>query len=151
MRILLALVGIVSLAWGTYWFIGSAAMERGIVAWLEERRSENWQAEAAAVKTRGFPNRFDTTITDLELADPDSGIAWRAPFLQVFRKMNAKKFPLASNICRRWLSRSQTNMSPLAFVARPVGCSNWPLSVPIDPNLNLNRKFDRSTLMQWLP
>ena len=32
----------------------------------------------------GFPNRFDLTVDGLKLADPASGMAWEAPFLQVF-------------------------------------------------------------------
>ncbi|MEO0917579.1 MAG: DUF2125 domain-containing protein, partial [Pseudomonadota bacterium] len=35
------------------------------------------------LETGGFPNRFDTTITDLRLADPATGIAWSAPELQI--------------------------------------------------------------------
>ena len=33
---------------------------------------------------RGFPNRFDTNFTDLELADPSTGWAWSVNFFQLF-------------------------------------------------------------------
>jgi hypothetical protein len=50
---------------------------------MADRRAEGWVAEAADTRVRGFPNRFDLTLTDLRLADPDTGLAWTAPFFQV--------------------------------------------------------------------
>ena len=49
---------------------------------MEQRRSDGWVAEFSDITTRGFPNRFDTTMSDLTLADPGTGIAWSAPFVQ---------------------------------------------------------------------
>lgn len=83
MRILLAAIGIAAMSWGGYWFVGAGALERAIVGWLEDRRADGWQADVAAVRTRGFPNRFDTTLTGVRLADTRSGIAWTAPFFQI--------------------------------------------------------------------
>ena len=73
-----------SALWGGYWFIGSAGFEKGLAAWFDERRSAGWVADYSDIKTRGFPNRFDTTISDLELADTRAGLAWSAPFFQIF-------------------------------------------------------------------
>ena len=83
MRKLIALVGVLALLWGGYWFVGATAMERALMSWLEDRREDGWQAEAANVRTSGFPNRFDTTFTGLQLADPKAGMAWTAPFFQI--------------------------------------------------------------------
>ncbi|MBV0912612.1 DUF2125 domain-containing protein [Anianabacter salinae] len=77
--VLLALAAL----WGGYWFIGSTAVERGIAGWLDARAAEGWVAEYDDVTTRGFPNRFDTTVTGIRLADPATGVAWTAPFFQM--------------------------------------------------------------------
>lgn len=83
MRILLAIVLIAAVGWSGYWLIGAAAAERHARSWLEARRAEGWVAEAQSIDTRGFPNRFDTTLEAIELADPETGVAWRAPIFQV--------------------------------------------------------------------
>lgn len=70
-------------AWSVYWVVGAAATEREVEAWLVDRRDEGWLAEWSAVRTRGFPNRFDTRVIDLALADPDTGLSWEAPFIEV--------------------------------------------------------------------
>lgn len=72
-----------ALGWGVYWWIGAAATERGIAAWLDARRAEGWTAEVSALDTRGFPNRFDTTFEDPTLADPETEVAWSAPWFQI--------------------------------------------------------------------
>ncbi len=79
--IVVLLVG--SLAWMVWWVTGHTAYERGLSAWIDQRRGEGWAADVASLTTAGFPNRFDTTLTDLRLADPETGIAWRAPQLQI--------------------------------------------------------------------
>ncbi len=83
MRILTAVVIIAALGWGGYWYVGASAVENGLRDWVEQRRTEGWLAEYTTLNTRGFPHRFDTTITDLELADPRSGAAWNMPKLRV--------------------------------------------------------------------
>lgn len=83
MRKLIGLVVVATLAWGTYWFIGSIALDRSLRAWIEDRREEGWVAEYSDLRVQGFPNRFDTTFTDLDLADPETGLAWSLPFFQV--------------------------------------------------------------------
>jgi len=72
-----------ALAWGVYWFVGAGAKERALAGWLEARRSEGWTAAAAEIDTRGFPNRFDTTLEALDLDDPDTGVGWTAPWFQI--------------------------------------------------------------------
>jgi hypothetical protein len=83
MRTLTAVVIIAALAWGVYWYVGASAVENGLRNWIEQRRTEGWLAEYTTLNTRGFPHRFDTTITDLELADPRSAMAWSMPSLRV--------------------------------------------------------------------
>lgn len=85
MRKLLYVTVAAALAWSTFWLIGARGVENGLRDWLDDRAGAGWVAEYSAVETRGFPNRFDTTITALDLADPASGLAWTAPFFQLFR------------------------------------------------------------------
>jgi hypothetical protein len=79
---LVTLFVLAAIGWGTYWYIGARAMEGAYQAWLADRRAEGWVAEAE-VKTDGLPNRFDTSFTGLQLADPYTGTAWSAPLFQI--------------------------------------------------------------------
>jgi len=84
MRRLLIVVIVAALAWFAYWFIAAQTAKSGFEAWFDDRRSEGWQAEYSDLSVTGFPNRIDTTIQDILLADPDTGVAWAAPFFQLF-------------------------------------------------------------------
>jgi hypothetical protein len=78
LRILIAVTVIAAAVWGTYWFIGSRALDRTVTQILAEH--PDFAAESHHV--RGFPNRFDLTLTEPRLQmDP---LRWQAPFLQVF-------------------------------------------------------------------
>jgi hypothetical protein len=72
-----------ALAWSAWWWVGAAAKEAAFTAWLADRRADGWMAEAASITTIGFPNRFDTRIERLALADPEVGWAWEAPFIDI--------------------------------------------------------------------
>lgn len=71
-----------ALIWMCWWAFGQSAYQSGLTAWVDDRRNEGWVADYSELATRGFPNRFDTMITDVALADPETGIAWSAPFVQ---------------------------------------------------------------------
>ncbi|MEM7438762.1 MAG: DUF2125 domain-containing protein [Pseudomonadota bacterium] len=66
-----------------YWWVGSTAQERGLKAWVDDRRSDGWVADYADLSVQGYPNRFDTKVTELTLADPRSNWAWSAPAFQI--------------------------------------------------------------------
>lgn len=83
MRGLLILILVVAGAWSAYWFIASQGVKSGFETWLDARHAEGWVAEAEEIRVAGFPNRIDTSFEDLMLADPESGIAWEAPFFQI--------------------------------------------------------------------
>lgn len=78
MRILLALAVVATLAWGGYWIVGSRALDGAVSAVL----SESPALGARAHNVRGFPNRFDLTLTEPRVAL--EGFDWRAPFMQFF-------------------------------------------------------------------
>ncbi len=82
MRRLISLILVASGLWMGFWAVGSTAYEKGLNAWIEARRAEGWAADVDQLSVAGFPNRFDTTLTDVRLADPETGIAWSAPFVQ---------------------------------------------------------------------
>lgn len=84
MKRLLILIIVLALGWSGYWMFGAWGVRSGWAGWISAQRDAGWVAGAADVSVRGFPNRFDTTFTDLTLADPKTGIAWKAPFFQVF-------------------------------------------------------------------
>ncbi|MEL7115860.1 MAG: DUF2125 domain-containing protein [Pseudomonadota bacterium] len=85
MRAVLAVILVVGVGWSAIWFFGARAVDRNLTAWLDQRHSAGWMANYSEVRTRGYPNRFDTTLSDIELADPGTGLAWTAPFFQIFR------------------------------------------------------------------
>lgn len=78
-RLLVGVVTIAVLGWFGYWWVGSSAQETALKTWLADRAAAGWVADYDSLKVQGFPNRFDTTITDLHLADPQQGWAWSAP------------------------------------------------------------------------
>ena len=82
-RLLFVIIAAATL-YGGYWFIGSNGATASFERWFEDRRAEGWVAEYSDLQTRGFPSRFDTTISDIALADPDTGVAYSAPFVQFF-------------------------------------------------------------------
>lgn len=79
------LLVLAALGWGSYWYVGASALDRGFADWLGTRRASGWVAEAATLETRGFPNRFDTTFEDLELGDPGTRVGWSAPMFQLLQ------------------------------------------------------------------
>lgn len=77
--------GILALAalWSGYWYLAAEAKRGALEDWFAARRAEGWQAEHAAIRVRGYPYRFDTTLRGLLLTDPGTGVAWEAPTLQI--------------------------------------------------------------------
>lgn len=67
----------VAILYSGYWFIAARASERGVALWLEDRVGEGWQSEYSALKTRGYPLTLDTTLTDVAIADPATGLAFQ--------------------------------------------------------------------------
>src|SRR6056297_663066 len=83
LRGLIGLMMIAALAWSGYWVMVSSSLEQGFKAWFDDRRAEGWVADYGTLDVQGFPNRIDTVIADLALADPDTGLAWTAPRFQI--------------------------------------------------------------------
>lgn len=81
-RIIILTMVLLAVGWGGFWLIASRTTERVLTGWLEDRQAEGWSVSYAGLDTSGFPNRLDTTITELSLTDPDTGIRWSAPVFQ---------------------------------------------------------------------
>lgn len=69
--------------WSGYWFIGAQAQEKIYAGLLESSRQQGWTAESQNLGVVGFPNRFDTTLTGLNFADPSGRWRWRGEEFQI--------------------------------------------------------------------
>lgn len=83
MRKLVVIAVVLAGLWAGYWFIGAKGVETAFNSWIDDRRSDGWVSQAQDISTQGFPNRFDTIFKGLELADPETGLAWRADEFQI--------------------------------------------------------------------
>lgn len=85
MRKLLAIIIILSGLWGGYWFVGSTALKTGLQDYLSSNHgaSDPVQISYSDLGVRGFPNRFDTRLTDISITDTANNISWSAPFFQI--------------------------------------------------------------------
>lgn len=83
MRLLQVLVLALATLWGGYWFIGSRALERAASGWFQAQGGNGLVAGMESLSVAGFPSRFDLTVNEISLADPATGLAWTAPFVQV--------------------------------------------------------------------
>ncbi|MDG4648284.1 DUF2125 domain-containing protein [Roseibacterium sp. SDUM158017] len=74
-------LSVLALGAAVFWFASALAI-RGVVAdWLEARADEGWLVNYAEISVTGFPSRFRTELTALELADPETGWVWTLPAL----------------------------------------------------------------------
>jgi hypothetical protein len=84
MRFLLILTSAFAVLYGGYWFVGSTAATRALTEALSRAEAGGLDVAYEDIRTRGFPSRFDTTLTGISLADPGRGLGWQAPFVQLF-------------------------------------------------------------------
>ncbi|MEO6300383.1 MAG: DUF2125 domain-containing protein [Paracoccaceae bacterium] len=84
MRVILWVCLALGIVWGGYWFVGSRAVDQGVVRWFADTAASGAIATNQGVSIAGFPSRFDLTVTEPHLADPATGWGWQAPFAQIF-------------------------------------------------------------------
>lgn len=84
MRKLIILVVVAALAYSGYWFVGKSQITSVLEQALIDIDASEYDLSYDTLHTRGFPSRFDTTITDLEFNDPATGMTWTAPLFQLF-------------------------------------------------------------------
>lgn len=85
MRRLIWLAIVFSCLWAGYWFAVATALEIGLTKYLpkEPRRGDPVQISYSDLSLRGFPDRFETRITDITLTNAKNGIRWSGPFFQI--------------------------------------------------------------------
>ncbi|AML50087.1 DUF2125 domain-containing protein [Falsihalocynthiibacter arcticus] len=83
MRFFVWLLAIVSILWGGYWFVGANAVEKAAISAIEDATDAGNSITYSSLNTAGFPNRFDTTIKDIDIFTL-SGLRWKAAFFQIF-------------------------------------------------------------------
>ena len=65
--------------WSAYWWVNAGMRRDAVETWFAERQADGWVAEYGDLRVTGYPNRVDTILTDVALADPDSGWSWQGP------------------------------------------------------------------------
>ncbi|PSL17690.1 DUF2125 domain-containing protein [Shimia abyssi] len=83
MKRLAFLIIFAAFVWSGFWAVGFWGLNVGLDAWFKQRRAEGWVAEFDERSILGYPSRFDITFENLSLADPDTSVAWEAPFFQI--------------------------------------------------------------------
>jgi hypothetical protein len=85
MRYIFGALFLAAFGWAAYWFVGSNAQQNAIKNWLDTQGQSGWVANYSDINVQGFPNRFDTQVSDLELADPNYGWSVALPDLSVMQ------------------------------------------------------------------
>ena len=84
MRKLIVLVVVAATLYGGYWFVGRSQLQDRLTQALVQVDAGYYDLNYDTLRTRGFPSRFDTTITDLEFGDPATGLKYSASIFQLF-------------------------------------------------------------------
>lgn len=124
--------------WSGYWVLGARATGTALGAWIDARAAEGWVAEYGDIATTGYPARFETAITGLELADPATGVAWSAP---AFRILMDSHRP--NRITAVW-PESQTVASPFERVT--ITSAEMTAQVAFDPGTSLTLNTSEAAL-----
>ena len=83
MRKILWLALVAAGLWGGYWFVGATALERQTAAFFDGAAANGMVASRDDISVAGFPNRFDLTVSGVDITDPATGFGWKAPFVQL--------------------------------------------------------------------
>ena len=83
MRVLIGVVATAVLLWSGYWFYGRSVNRTAVESLIADLRAQGVDASHEGISIRGFPNRFDTTISAPLIADQERRLSWQAPFLQL--------------------------------------------------------------------
>lgn len=83
MRKLIAVVLTAAILWSGYWFFGATKIKSTFGDFVSNQPLDAIAMSYNSVSVQGFPNRFDTTLTNLKLTSSDEAIIWSTPFLQI--------------------------------------------------------------------
>ena len=68
--------------WIVYWGLAAWGLRAGFEAWFDEQQRQGWQVSYGPMTTRGFPMRHVTRLSQPLLADPGTGAAWSADWIE---------------------------------------------------------------------
>lgn len=86
MRWLVSGLGVLAALAALGWFVVAWTTQRVVASWLDDRAAEGWLVNYSDLSVGGFPTGFETTLTDLDLADPDTGWVWSVPRLDLTQR-----------------------------------------------------------------
>lgn len=81
-RLLISIVVVGALG-GIAWGVAAMLAQTAATRWLDDRQADGWVANAADVSVSGFPLGIVTKFVGLELADPETGLAWSSPSFRI--------------------------------------------------------------------
>ena len=82
-RVLIGVVAAAVVLWSGYWFYGRSVNRTAVENLFTGLNAQGIDATHEGIGIRGFPNRFDTTISAPLISDRSQGLSWQAPFLQI--------------------------------------------------------------------
>jgi hypothetical protein len=85
LRIILPISAALMLGWFGYWFWGAKDNKAAVEAYLLSQ--PHWSVTYTTAEQRGFPNRYDVTLTDVVIASKDGKVSLNFPKLQIMRLM----------------------------------------------------------------
>ena len=74
-----------AIAWSSYWFWGAQNNLKSIHKGLERPASASTEIKYGLVNQVGFPNRYDVTVNNLSIENPNGEKIVTLPFIQVLR------------------------------------------------------------------
>lgn len=78
-RVALALIGLLCAGYSIWWWVAATAVERGVLAWIEERRAEGALVEHRGLSVGGFPLALRASVEAPHFAS--RGVEWQGPGL----------------------------------------------------------------------
>ncbi|NOD62321.1 MULTISPECIES: DUF2125 domain-containing protein [unclassified Ruegeria] len=82
MRHLLRVFIFIAVLWSAYWFIAGYGLRNAITGWFDQQQELGWQADFSDVATAGYPTHHTTRLNNPALADPVTGTAWSADWIE---------------------------------------------------------------------
>ncbi|NOD93261.1 DUF2125 domain-containing protein [Ruegeria sp. HKCCD4884] len=82
MRRLLRVFIFIAVLWSAYWFIAGYGLRNAITGWFDQQQELGWQADFSDAATAGYPTHHTTRLNNPALADPVTGTAWSADWVE---------------------------------------------------------------------
>ena len=123
-------IGVIVIAlWTGFWFVASQGLNGAVKAWFDDRSANGWVAEADEFKASGFPFWIKSEITNIELVDPITEVAWRTPLFDLRAR------PWRPNQLWAVWDKSQEFATPYDRI--PITAETMNAAVRLQPNTRL--------------